>query len=164
MKASGTHSKPSAWAFMKRFEIPNLDHPEINYLTRWRIVQTPWAALYLHRMNTPDGRPTMHDHPWSFVSIILRGGYYEHRLTGDRNIVGRRIKHVNVVRRNDAHYIASLDRTPTWSLLLVGKRRQTWGYWRPIPGTSRGTWSWTPFDRDRHAEEFDAAVAKRCAQ
>ena len=59
------------------------------------------------------------------------------------------------MRRDDAHYIVRLDRTPTWTLVFVGKRRRTWGFWRPlqahldqhmangIPG-----WSWHEFEND----------------
>lgn len=149
------------WAFMERFEIPHLDHPERNYLTRLRIIQTPWCALYLHRIDTPDSRPTLHDHPWSFLAIILRGGYVEVRQNQHtkKNFRARR-RWVNLMRRDDAHYIERLLRTPTWTLLLVGARRRTWGYWRPNAG-HRGSWYWTPFDRDVHAEEFDAAMAER---
>lgn len=157
-----TNRGPTNWAFMTRFNVPNFDNPDINYLERLRIIQTPWWAVYLHRLGTPDSRPTLHDHPWSFLSIILWGGYFERRLdTKTRKV---RIKHrrfINIMRRDDAHSIHTLDRTPTWTLLFVGKRRRTWGYLRPIPFSNRGEWYWTPFDRDVHAEEFDEAMAAR---
>ena len=37
------------FAFMGKFEVPYFDEPEVNYLTRWRVVQTPWFSLLLHR-------------------------------------------------------------------------------------------------------------------
>lgn len=152
------------WAFMERFEVPDLDHPERTYLSRLRIVQTPWCALYLHRLDTPDSRPVLHDHPWSFLSIILRGGYDEQRLdTQTRATVRRERRRVNVMRRDDAHYIERLYRVPTWTLLFVGARRRTWGYIEPLD-TERGEFIWTPFDRHRFAEQFDAAIAFRKAQ
>lgn len=141
------------WAFMERFEVPDLDHPEWTYLTRWRIVQTPWFGIYLHRMDTPDSRPTLHDHPWSFVSFVLRGGYWEHLDYGDG---WRYVRRLNVKAATDLHYIDELARTPTWTLLLVGPRRRTWGYLEP-DGT------WTPFDEHPHAAEFDRAMAWRKA-
>lgn len=72
------------WAFMERFVIPNLDDPSETYLTRWRIVQTPWFAIFLHRMDGPDSRPTLHDHPCHMAAhanpreAYLRG-VMEHR-------------------------------------------------------------------------------------
>lgn len=157
-----TNRGPANWAFMTRFDVPNFDDPTKNYLERLRIVQTPWWGVYLHRLGTPDSRPTLHDHPWSFLSIILRGGYHENRLdTKTRTVVSRHRRFVNVMRRDDAHSIMTLDRTPTWTLLFVGKRRRKWGYWRELPAGVRGTWTWTPFDTDVHAEEFDEAMRNR---
>lgn len=157
--------KSSPWAFMERFEIPSFDDPDRLYLTRYRVIQTPFASIYLHRMDSPDSRPTLHDHPWSFVSIILRGGYWEQRLDlHTRQMRRRKVRHVNVMRRDDAHYIESLFRAPTWTLLFVGKRRRTWGYWRHADDWTdlqRGAWSWTPFDRDIHADEFAEALQAR---
>jgi hypothetical protein len=149
------------WALMERFEVPHMDDPDVNYLERLRIISTPLFSIYLHRLGTPDSRPTLHDHPWCFVSFILRGGYDEMRLNKQTMVPRiRRVRFVNVMRRDDAHYIRNLHRTPTWSLLFVGARRREWGYWRPDLESSRGTWTWTPFNRDVHADEFDAALQR----
>lgn len=144
--------RSTRWAFMERFEVPDYDHPERNYLTRWRVVQTPWFAVCLHRFDGPDPRPTLHDHPWPFLSIVLRGGYQE--VTSYTLPLGHSVEHVNVKQATDLHYIRRLHRTPTWTLMLVGRRRRTWGY-RDRDGT------WTPFDEHPHAAEFDAAMAAR---
>lgn len=171
------------WAVMERFEIPDFDRPEINYLVRLRIIATPLFSIYLHRLRTPDSRPTLHDHPWCFFGVILRGGYDEIRLNKHTmQTYRRRIRFINLMRRDDAHYIEKLYRTPTWSLLFVGTRRRTWGYWRPVfnghleNGPSWSTpnrieteffdspkpqWYWTPFDQDVHSEEFDRALEAR---
>jgi len=39
----------------------------------------PWLALRLHHIRSSDQGGVFHDHPWSFFSLILRGGYFEHR-------------------------------------------------------------------------------------
>lgn len=149
------------WAFMERFEVPNLDRPEETYLWRLRIIQTPWFGVYLHRMDGPDSRWTLHDHPWSFVSFVLRGGYIERRLDPhDRSFHRRLVQRVNVMRTHDAHAITRLLRIPTWTLVFVGARRRTWGYWERTLGDD-DRWAWTPFDKHHHASEFDAAMAAR---
>lgn len=156
--------KPPAFAFMKRFEIPTFDDDGL-YLTRWRIVQTPWFSLYLHRFDAPDSRPTLHDHPWTFVSLMLRGGYMERRLNPHTMQVdeAHRVRWINRVRASDAHAIMTLARVPSWSLLLVGPRVRTWGYWEPVD-VEAGEWRWTEFDKHPHAHEFDAAMARRRAR
>jgi hypothetical protein len=153
------------WALWERFEVPNLDDPAQTYLARLRIVQTPWFALYLHRMDGPDSRPTLHDHPWNFLSVVLRGGYIERRLDPTTMTVDehRVVRRWNRMRTHDAHAITSLLRVPTWTLLLVGARRRTWGYLEPTPGRQFHHWTWTPYDKHRHAHEFDRAMAQRKA-
>jgi len=140
------------WGFMERFELPDYDDPTRNYLTRLRVVQTPWFGVYLHRMDGPDPRPTLHDHPWPFVSFVLRGGYTERIAYGETD--GVAVTRVNVKRAQDVHSITRLHRTPTWTLMLVGRRRRVWGYL-----DQDGTW--TRFDRHPHADEFAAALATR---
>jgi hypothetical protein len=110
-------------------------------------------------MTGPDPRATLHDHPWSFLSIIVRGGYIERRLDPMTMTVDHWhvVRWWNRVRALDAHSIRSLLRNPTWTLLFVGRRRRTWGY---LESEGYG-WIWTQFDRHRHNEEFKAALARR---
>jgi hypothetical protein len=150
-REGGAGGNGSAWRFMERFEVPNLDNPDETYLTRYRVLQTPWFGIYVHRFDGPDSRPTLHDHPWPFVSLVLWGGYRERRSYGPTDT---RIRMLNLKRATDVHYIRVLDRTPTWTLMLVGRRQRVWGYVE-----SDGTW--TPYDEHLHAREFDAAMAAR---
>jgi hypothetical protein len=166
----GSANGSKKWAFMERFEIPNLDRPEETYLTRWRIIQTPLFAIYVHRMDGPDSRDTLHDHPWDFLSIILRGGYIEmvpvmclyDPNTGEheahackaiwRNASkGRRF---NRKRAEDLHVISELTSTRTWTLVLTGPRKRTWGYL-----DSDGTW--TPYNEHFHSIEWNLAMDAR---
>jgi hypothetical protein len=155
-----------AWAVMERVDAPDYDEPDKNYMTRWRVVSVPWFGLYVHRLDKPDPRPTLHDHPWAFLSLVLRGGYTEDvgiRPQGcdDCPVTGRwarswRQGSFHRMRKADAHAITALRRSPTWTLLLVGRRHQpepSWGYW-----DDQG---WTPFDEHPHAAEFVAAEAAR---
>lgn len=152
---------------MERFVVPDYSDdgdPNRNYLSRLRIIQTPWFGVYLHRFDTPDPRPTLHDHPWNFVSLVLRGGYIEvtsYCSPDDTATVANhcerkryRTGQVNRKRAEDIHTITYLRRTPTWTLMFVGKRRREWGYVEP-DGT------WTRFDLHSNAAEFDAAMARR---
>ena len=151
-RRTNSHGAPARWAFMERIDVPDYDDPERNYLTRWRLVQTPLFAIYLHRFDGPDPRPTLHDHPWPFASIVLAGGYDERRTYATDPAV--KVRRLNVKRATDLHWITRLHRTPTWTLMLVGRRRRDWGYLDP-DGT------WTRFDRHPHDQEFRAAMERR---
>lgn len=164
MKRRLANNRSPRWAIWDRIEVPNLDHPAEIYLTRWRLIQTPWFGIYLHRMDGPDSRATLHDHPWNFRSIILHGGYVEQFAAEpmlDRiETRFHRAGTVNRLRTRNAHFIAKLLRVPTWTLMFVGRRTRTWGYWDRSRAPSRYR-TWTAFDVHPHAAEFDAAMAWR---
>lgn len=156
------------WAWMDRFEVPQYDGTG-TYLTRWRVIQTPWFGLYVHRYTGPDPRPTLHDHPWRFLSLVLRGGYIERRLDPVTMTVSEDhlVRRFNYVRAGDAHSIRRLLRDPSWTLLLVGRRVRTWGYWDEPADADGGpigkAWRWTEFNKHRHNDEFVAALGRRKA-
>lgn len=122
--------KRNPWQFMNRFIIRMPDGSI--YLDRLRIISTPYFGIMLHKFTGPDAEPYLHDHPWSFISIILRGGYSERfRNNMDRSISERHIRFFNFKRKDDAHYIYALDRNPSWSLVIHGRRLRTWGFYVP---------------------------------
>lgn len=47
------------------------------YLYRYTLLKGPGFKVMLHRIVRSDGDRELHDHPWSFLTIMLRGGYYE---------------------------------------------------------------------------------------
>jgi hypothetical protein len=47
------------------------------YLTRLTLFKTPWFSVKLHWIHKADPDRDLHDHPWSFASLILRGWYKE---------------------------------------------------------------------------------------
>ena len=104
------------------------------YLTRYRLVITPWVRVYLHRFRAPDG-DCLHDHPWDWwCSLVLWGGYTEHVKTSigpldAMLVVTRQAGSLAVHRRGHAHRIESLHPTrQTWTLLVVGPHVRRWGF------------------------------------
>lgn len=49
------------------------------YLVRYNLLSTPWFGLKFHKIMLSDS-DCMHDHPWSFITFILKGGYWETTL------------------------------------------------------------------------------------
>lgn len=164
------------WAFMERFVVPDYAHPDTDddYLTRVRLIQTPLFGVYLHKLETADPRPTLHDHPWPFLAIVLRGGYDEMRRDthvvkpGDTRtfVDGRveilphsyahphRVKRINWMPFQALHWIDKLHRTPTWTLVIVGRRTRVWGY---LDRDGK----WTAFDKHPFNDQFLTALAER---
>lgn len=158
------------WKFLESgLEIPNLDDFTQTYLKRWILLRTPWFGIFLHKMTGPDSRETLHDHPWNFISLVLRGGYVERRLDpvtleiNEARIVSR----WNKVRAYEAHSIRSLLREPTWTLVFVGRRIRNWGYLEqfsePLSMLTplSSLWRWTPWDQHIHHFEMQEMLRLR---
>lgn len=122
-------SKPSPrWGFWRWYDIV-LDG-EL-YLTRLNIVQTPWFSIKLHWILRPDPDRDLHDHPWSFVSFVLRGGYEEYESKNPATEPGKlkTIMWFNYKNTKTAHRIS--DAAPdTLTLVFAGRRSKTkeWGF------------------------------------
>jgi hypothetical protein len=145
------------WQFMQRRDIPvSTDDPTV-YLRRWYVVATPWGQILLHHILLPDAARALHDHPFSFASLILRGGYAEEALIADPGYEPaertpfvlthhRRPGRWHFMRAEGLHRIAQLH-GDCWTLVLTGPRRRTWGFvepgrgwvdWRTYLGVSDG--------------------------
>lgn len=131
------------WALMERQEIPAPDGTP--YLSRLRIVATPLFCLYLHRIHASDGDRDLHSHPWSFVSMILRGGYIEVLASADdpkRGWVRARTRWS--VHRHPFKLIHRIEIVApgTVTLVLTGRRRDNWGFY-----TDNGFVPWQEYTR-----------------
>jgi len=126
--------KERRWGFWNRRDITD---GKTVYMRRISLVTTPWFSIKLHRIYRPDGQRELHDHPWSFFSIVLRGWYEEdvpHRCNyGDCFFelcpTRRKVRWWNWKRAEDRHSIRFVSRTPVWTLVFCAPARRVWGFW-----------------------------------
>jgi len=120
------------------------------YLRRLHLLKTPWGAVMIHWIFRPDPQPHLHDHPVSFLSIVLRGAYREIRPRDrGRASPGRGIDNLsqwvtawNWIAARDIHRI--VDVLPgTVTLCFAGPARQVWGFYTP-----EGKIAWTFYDSE----------------
>lgn len=122
------------------------------YMERFSLFETPWLSARIHHIASPDWDRDMHDHPWTFLSVVVSGGYTEERPTrfhkpiwlGDntesRNSSRRSVGSIALRHATDRHVISSVD-PETWTVFVYGPLRQWWGfytragkvYWRDYP-------------------------------
>jgi hypothetical protein len=103
------------------------------YIVRLHVLKTPFGAICLHWLKKPDPEPYLHDHPVSFLSIVLRGGYTE--IRGRYNRYGKRFLRFNHIRwwnfirasRNDVHRIIEV-KPRTLTFCLMGPKTREWGF------------------------------------
>ena len=102
------------------------------HFRRWRIVSTPWFAVYLHGIYKADEDYHLHNHPWSYVSIPVFGELTESRLYPDGRIRNKKFGFGQIACRKagDFHKIAYLTTNKVFTLFFVGRRKEEkWGYW-----------------------------------
>ncbi len=106
------------------------------YMTRWMLFpRNPVFNLYLHHF--VEGDDVLHDHPYCFVAIRLRGDAWEETInhTGDRTTSPIRWW-PRVYMGRGFHAIAAAHNF--WTLCIIGPTYRTWGVidedgeWRPF--------------------------------
>lgn len=99
---------------------------------KWHLDGLPFAAS-LHHFTAPDDGYA-HDHPWSFHSYVLSGGYtervYELR-TGNYHEVSRQEGDAFHVEPTHIHRIVALkDDMPCWTIIVPGPAVQKPGFYK----------------------------------
>lgn len=123
------------------------------YMGRFWLVRTRWFSARLHHIATPDLDRHFHDHPWTFVSVVLRGGYIEVRpatiepcfinLPGEPYEIGipnsRPAGSIALRRATDRHRVVAVQPS-TWTLVILSPKRQWWGFY-----THKGKVHWKDY-------------------
>lgn len=129
------------------FHIVGIDGSE--YMRRyWLLRPRKWCpiSIRVHHILRSDDDRALHDHPFHYCSIILRGGYVEVRPAKLPN--GPRFG-LNVSRwhgagsvlfrpASSAHRLEILHGGEAWSLFIMSRKVRTWGFWTP--------YGWCPWD------------------
>jgi hypothetical protein len=132
-------SPAGRWVFWKWFIILEKDNPEEIYLKRLRVIQTPLVSLYIHWINKPDNDRGPHDHPWAFLSFIVRGGYTEKFHKDPYSHASRTKTHkrfsLHRMGLKSAHRI-TYAKPNTITAIITGPRKRNWGFYVPdAPGS-----------------------------
>lgn len=91
--------------------------------------------ITLHKVLVSD-EPKLHDHPWNWGAIILKGGYYEHTPEGK---FWRGPGHIRFRKAEDLHWLelkkdAEGNEIPCVSIFFMGVKRKEWGF------VNKGKW------------------------
>ncbi len=107
---------------------------DVGYLKRLHLVHTPFGSICFHWIRRPDAERCLHDHPVSFLSLILRGGYTEARsVSGWPELTEARTRRwFNFFRAsfNERHRIVAVE-PGTLTLCFMGPNRRVWGFHTP---------------------------------
>lgn len=142
------------------------DEPAGAYLRRWYLIpRNRFFNVYLHNFLRSDDDRALHDHPWHWASLLLRGQYIEHtiaaggvhhhhqRHAGSIKLCSPHAAHrVEVITAGSAFAPAGMRirscvglvdpaaPLPCWTLFITGPRVRDWGFHCPLQG-------WIPWQR-----------------
>lgn len=135
------------------------------YMRRWLFPQR-WLprffkalpGLRLHNIMASDEDRALHDHPFSFVTFVLRGGYYEHLADGTRTWHGpgsvlfrkadtlhRLELNVNITFAPHRYADDEAKEISAWTFVVRGPIRRAWGF-----QTDKGWVPWQDFGPAGH--------------
>ena len=90
--------------------------------------------VFLHKFlkSDPDD---VHDHPWPYATLILKGGYYEYVPEFDSQ--GTKISetrhwrgpgHFRICNATSYHRVVLAEGVECWTLFMPGPQRREWGF------------------------------------
>lgn len=118
-----------------------------DYMHRWWLIPPSWRlpfSIRIHHILRPDADPYLHDHPWNWRAIILKGWYSEEDVEG--KFIERHAGSTRGCAAETLHRIDMVSDGGAWTLFIMGKRRNRWGfmvgspsrkvYWRDYVSTN----------------------------
>lgn len=145
-----------------------LAHKEIGWqevgevFTRYALLKTRWFNVYLHQLYAPQWHPECHDHPWSFLTVLLWRGYLERTIEklhcDDCGCPRHKVRDVRrypgMILWRPATFTHSVT-TPygtSWSLIITGPKSNAWGF-RPCERPSAPKLSYEQYIKEHTAVE-----------
>jgi hypothetical protein len=95
--------------------------------------------VFLHKFlkSDPDD---VHDHPWPYFTLILKGGYWEwipqfvNGVKIGEYAIWRGAGHFRFCKSTSYHRIELEEGVTPWTLFMPGPQKREWGFW------SKGKW------------------------
>lgn len=111
------------------------------YLIRYTFCNWKIFSIKVHNILLSD--PSCpHDHPWAFITLLLRGSYTEHTPYGTKTYGAGRI----LYRRADHVHRLEINK-PVWSFVITFKKTRTWGFY-----TKYGWVHWRYFTSEHNCD------------
>ena len=101
-----------------------LGRKECPYAERW-VLNLHFFTVRLHHFHRSDDARAFHDHPWWFMTLVLRGGYTDRSPNGDDHLSAGSLR----FRAGSHQHTVITDPGGAWTVLLTGRASQPWGFW-----------------------------------
>lgn len=109
------------------------------YLVRYYLLfkERRWFPfnIFIHKFLSSDPSD-LHDHPWDYMTFIIKGGYFEwtpeyddqgNELPPKRQWLGA--GHFRYCRAESKHRIELMKGVDAWTIFIPMRQRREWGFW-----------------------------------
>lgn len=114
------------------------------------------AGVFIHRLPGPDPGLDLHDHPWPFATLVLRGAYRElvaeARTPGYETARWWRRGSFHRMPLTTVHRIVYVE-PGTLTLVIRGRKSRRWGFLQPTAPIARNhnetrmaTYRWVDYE------------------
>jgi hypothetical protein len=103
--------------------------PECPYVIRWRLEVNRLGSIRVHHWLGPDDDRAFHDHPWWFITVVVKGGYTDKNPAGNDHLRAPAVRYRPALHR---HTVIP-DPGGAWTVLITGPRARNWGFWQQLP-------------------------------
>ena len=90
--------------------------------------------IFLHRFHKSDD-PILHDHPWNYITFIVKGGYWEwvpefndEGFAYKQHRIWRGPGHFRFCKATSFHRIELEPSVQCWTLFMPGPHTREWGF------------------------------------
>lgn len=97
--------------------------PECPYAERW-VFNAGLFTLRVHHFVRSDDDRAFHDHPWWFLTLVVKGSYIDRSPNGDD------VLKPGSVRFRPARHRHTVVTYGVWTIVLTGRKKRAWGFWQ----------------------------------
>ena len=95
------------------------------HFRRWELIKTPWFSIWIHGIYAADEDKHLHNHPWDFKSLILKGSYIEET---EKGCILQSVGKFNSRSGEDFHKILKVNDSVVYTLFIASPIKREWGY------------------------------------
>jgi hypothetical protein len=101
-----------------------LGRPECPYMERWAI-NFYFFSLRIHHWFSSDDNRAFHDHPNSFLTVVLSGSYTDVNPHGREEMCRGKIKYRPALHK----HTVEVSKGGCWTFVIFGRKVRSWGFW-----------------------------------
>jgi hypothetical protein len=109
--------------------------PDCPYVIRWRLELFGYSVRVHHWLSNDDPR-AFHDHPWWFLTFVVKGGYKDVSPEGKDCLRPGSIRYRPALHQ----HIVYPNTGGCWTILITGRPLRKFGFWKDGKFTKANKW------------------------